>query len=163
MLWWIDREESEWCVITHPSLSSLSIHHNIFLAYMSHTSCELNIDISFNDTLLWLKISCSRAFLNSTAFTHTHIHTYSHTHISTYTHIHIHVHIHTHTHIYTYRFKLKQTMRYLTFAFAIQGARFEAQAEAHGSKNDISHFWSRSRVKHKIIFIHCTYFLYIAS
>ena len=52
-----------------------------------------------------------------------------------------------------YRFKLKQTMRYLTFAFAIQGARFEAQAEAHGSKNDISHFWSRSRVKHKIIFI----------
>ena len=62
-----------------------------------------------------------------------------------------------------YRFKLKQTMRYLTFAFAIQGAGFEAQAEAHGSKNDISHFWSRSRVKHKIIFIHCTYFLYIAS
>ena len=96
-------------------------------------------------------------------YTHTHILIYSHTHISTYTHIHIHVHIHTHTHIYTYRFKLKQTMRYLTFAFAIQGARFEAQAEAHGSKNDISHFWSRSRVKHKIIFIHCTYFLYIAS
>ena len=124
---------------------------------MSHTSCELNIDISFNDALLWLKISCSRAFLNSTAFTHTHIHTYSHTHISTYTHIHIHVHIHTHTHIYTYRFKLKQTMRYLTFAFAIQGARFEAQAEAHGSKNDISHFWSRSKVKHKIIFIHSSY------
>ena len=63
----------------------------------------------------------------------------------------------THTHIYTYRFKLKQTMRYLTFAFAIQGARFEAQAEAHGSKNDISHFWSRSKVKHKIIFIHSSY------
>ena len=56
-----------------------------------------------------------------------------------------------------YRFKLKQTMRYLTFAFAIQGARFEAQAEAHGSKNDISHFWSRSKVKHKIIFIHSSY------
>ena len=33
MLWWIDREESEGCVITHPSLFSLSIHHNIFPTY----------------------------------------------------------------------------------------------------------------------------------
>ena len=53
-----------------------------------------------------------------------------------------------------YRFKLKQTMRYLTFAFAIQGARFEAQAEAHGSKNDISHFWSRSKVKLHLLLIY---------